>query len=229
MAATCTTRFGSEAARWSQARENFKRTMDIAEQLKNKKQWEDSLVHQAHLEYYLGNFAASKDLYETASTSALARGDKKILNGCNAGIAAVLLATNDIAGAIGILKNTNSYGQYALALLRSGKREEALEKAMMGKDRFKGKKTKYYVLKAFSSTAEVILKLLELARHSEKRRQRAERAGGAGPSCASSCAGSGGGTCTYSPSTGTPPTSAPAITTATICSGCGGAPPPAVS
>ena len=51
--------------------------------------------------------------------------------------------------------------QLALALLRSGNREEALEKCMLVKDRFKGKRTKYYVLKAYASTAEVILKLLE--------------------------------------------------------------------
>ena len=45
----------------------------------------------------------------------------------------------------------------------SSKREEALEKANMVKDRFKGKRTKYYVLKAFSSTAEVVLNFASAA------------------------------------------------------------------
>ena len=149
-------------ARWTNARDNLGRAAAIYEQLKNKKQWEVLICHQAHVEFYHGSFAESKALYEDAATSARLRGgDKQTINTCNAGIAGNLLATNDIAGAMAILKNTNSWGQLALALLRSGKREEALEKALLVKDRFKGKRTKYYVLKAYASTAEVILKLLE--------------------------------------------------------------------
>ena len=60
-----------------------------------------------------------------------------------------------------LLRETNSYGQLALCYLRKGERQQALEKALQTKDRFKGKRTKYYVLKGFTSTAEVILKLLE--------------------------------------------------------------------
>ena len=43
----------------------------------------------------------------------------------------------------------------ALCLLRQKERKEALAKALAVKDRFKGVRTKYYVLKAFASTAEV--------------------------------------------------------------------------
>ena len=49
----------------------------------------------------------------------------------------------------------------ALCLLRQKERKEALAKALAVKDRFKGVRTKYYVLKAYASTAEVVLKLLE--------------------------------------------------------------------
>ena len=61
-----------------------------------------------------------------------------------------------------ILEKTNSFGQLALALLRSGRRDEALQKALLVKDKFEAvRSTKYYVLKGFVATAEVILKLLE--------------------------------------------------------------------
>ena len=39
--------------------------------------------------------------------------------------------------------------------MRQKERKEALAKALAVKDRFKGVRTKYYVLKAFASTAEV--------------------------------------------------------------------------
>jgi hypothetical protein len=94
------------------------------------------------------------------------------MNRCKAGVAAVLLAMDEVAGALDILKTTNSYGQLALGLLRSGLQDQALEKALKVKDRFKGKRTKYYVLKAFSSTAEVILQLLEDAVRTESTRRR---------------------------------------------------------
>ncbi len=148
-------------ARWAMATDNLARSGSISEQLRDKRQWEQAICHQAHLEYYRGNFIDSKELYEKALASAEARFDKQIRNRCNAGIAASLLATNDLKGAIAILKSTNSFGQLALALLRSGQFEEAFERAMRVKDRFKGKRTKYYVLKAFASTAEVILELLK--------------------------------------------------------------------
>ena len=87
----------------------------------------------------------------------------------------MLLATDEVAGALDILKTTNSYGQLALGLLRSGQKEQALEKALKVKDRFKGKRTKYYVLKAYSSTAEVILKLLEDAVRESTRKNNLNR------------------------------------------------------
>lgn len=110
---------------------------------------------QAHLEFYRGNFSKARTLYDAAIASAEARGDKQIINRCNAGIAAVLLVTDEVASALTILKHTNSFGQLALALLRSGQKQEALEQVLQVKDRFKGKRTKYYVLKAFASAAEV--------------------------------------------------------------------------
>ena len=119
------------------------------------------MAHRAHLEFYRGNFSESKRLYEKARSSGKERGDKNMLNRCNAGIAGILLATNALQGALDLLRETNSYGQLALCYLRKGERQQALEKALQTKDRFKGKRTKYYVLKGFTSTAEVILKLLE--------------------------------------------------------------------
>ena len=150
-------------ARWADARENLHAAAKIAGDLKNAHQREEAICHLAHLEYYIGNFAASKMLYEDCARSAAERGDQQITLRCNAGIAAVMLATNEVAGAMAILAlpTMKSHGQHALALLRSSRRQEALEMALRAKDRFKGKRTKYYVLKAYSSTAEVILKLLE--------------------------------------------------------------------
>ena len=148
-------------ARWEMATDNLTRSASISEQLHDKRQWEQAICHQAHLEYYRGNFIRSKELYEEALASAERRVDKQIRNRCHAGIAATLLATNNLKDAIAILKSTNSYGQLALALLRSGQSQEAFERAMCVKDRFKGRSTKYYVLKAFASTAEVILELLK--------------------------------------------------------------------
>ena len=48
-------------------------------------------------------------------------------------------------------------GAHALERRHALHREFAFEKALMVKDRFKGRRTKYYVLKAFSSTAEEAL------------------------------------------------------------------------
>ena len=148
-------------ARWEMATDNLARSASISEQLRDMRQWEQAICHQAHLEYYRGNFIRSKELYEKALASAEGRFDQQIRNRCKAGIAATLLATNNLKGAIAILNSTNSYGQLALALLRSGQSQEAFERAMRVKDRFKGRSTKYYVLKAFASTAEVILELLK--------------------------------------------------------------------
>ena len=149
-------------ASWDDASDNLKQSASIAERLKDKRQWEESLCHQAHLEYYRGGFSESKALYEEASASAKSRGDKQIANRCSAGIAAVLLAMDQVDGAMAILEKTNSFGQLALALLRSGRRDEALQKALLVKDKFEAvRSTKYYVLKGFVATAEVILKLLE--------------------------------------------------------------------
>ena len=84
-------------------------------------------------------------------------------NTCKAGIAALLLATGDVEAALSMLETSISYGQHALALLRVGRPAEAYEKALKVKDRFKGRRTKYYVLKGFASVTEVILSLLEVA------------------------------------------------------------------
>ncbi|KAL1515655.1 hypothetical protein AB1Y20_002273 [Prymnesium parvum] len=148
-------------ARWEAANEYLSRAAEIALQLQDKRQWEECISHQGHLEYYRGDFAQSKRLYMEAQSSASERGDKQMLNRCNAGIAANLIVMGDTDGAMDILKSTNSYGQQALCLLRSNQAREALDKALAVKDRFKGVRTKYYVLKAFASTAEVILQLLE--------------------------------------------------------------------
>ena len=86
-----------------------------------------------------------------------------MINRCQAGIASVMLATGDIDGALKILKQTNSYGPTALALLRGGELGEAYSMALKVKDRFKGRRTKYYVLKAYTSCAEVFLSLWEKA------------------------------------------------------------------
>ena len=57
-----------------------------------------SFSAQAHLEYYRGGFVTSKRLYEDANTSARERGDKQMLNRCNAGIAANLIVMGDTGG-----------------------------------------------------------------------------------------------------------------------------------
>ena len=152
-------------ARWASAQDNLGQAAAYAAKLKDMRQWEESVCHQAHMEFYHGRFALSKDLYAQALQSAQKRGDNQIEMRCNAGIAGALLVANDIEGALSILQSPKgkSNGQLALALLRSGRHEEALAKAMLLMDRFKGKRTKYYVLKAYASTAEVILKLLEEA------------------------------------------------------------------
>ena len=129
--------------------------------LKDRRLWEDVVSHRGHLEFYAGDFAASLECYQAALESAEARADKQMINRCQSGIAAVNLASNRTAEAHAILKETNSYGQLALCLLRMGDEEGALGYALKVKDRFKGPRTKYYVLKAFASTAEVFLRLLE--------------------------------------------------------------------
>jgi hypothetical protein len=84
-----------------------------------------------------------------------------MINRCQAGIASVMLATGDIDGALKILKQTNSYGPTALALLRGGELGEAYSMALKVKDRFKGRRTKYYVLKSFVAVCDVFLQLYE--------------------------------------------------------------------
>ena len=114
---------------------------EISADLRDKRQWEEAVAHRAHLEFYRGNFSESKRLYEKARSSGKERGDKNMLNRCNAGIAGILLATNALQGALDLLRETNSYGQLALCYLRKGERQQALEKALQTKDRFKGKRT----------------------------------------------------------------------------------------
>ncbi|EOD28762.1 hypothetical protein EMIHUDRAFT_234587 [Emiliania huxleyi CCMP1516] len=144
------------SARWAAARDNLSRAREIVHGLKDRRLWEDVVSHRGHLEFYAGDFAASLECYQAALESAEARADKQMINRCQSGIAAVNLASNRTAEAHAILKETNSYGQLALCLLRMGDEEGALGYALKVKDRFKGPRTKYYVLKAFASTAEAV-------------------------------------------------------------------------
>jgi len=150
-------------AHWSQAVANLKQAIKMSDDLGSKGQWEEAMSQLAHLEFYRGNFEVSRKLYDQCVISADERKDTKMVNRCKAGLAAVLLATGEVESALKILEITNSYGQLALALLRTGKPAEAYEMAQKVKDRFKGRRTKYYVLKGFVSVAEVILSLLEAA------------------------------------------------------------------
>jgi hypothetical protein len=131
---------------WSAAVSNLHEAIQISEEIGDTWQWEESTSHLAHLEFYRGHFGASRLLYEQAS---------------QAGIASVMLATGDFSGALQILRTTNSYGPTALALMREGKQSEAYSMALKVKDRFKGRRTKYYVLKSFVAVCDVFLQLYE--------------------------------------------------------------------
>lgn len=146
---------------WSAAVSNLHEAIQISEEIGDTWQWEESTSHLAHLEFYRGHFGASRLLYEQASASAKIRRDKKMINRCQAGIASVMLATGDFSGALQILRTTNSYGPTALALMREGKQSEAYSMALKVKDRFKGRRTKYYVLKSFVAVCDVFLQLYE--------------------------------------------------------------------
>ena len=67
-------------ARWWEAVDSLSRAADIAKQLQDKRQWEECISHQGHLEYYRGDFSQSKQLYEDAISSAKERGDKQMMN-----------------------------------------------------------------------------------------------------------------------------------------------------
>ena len=146
---------------WSAAVSNLHEAIQISKEIGDKWQWEESTSHMAHLEFYRGHFGASRLLYEQASASAKIRRDKKMINRCQAGIASILLATGDFGGALQILRTTNSYGPTALALMRAGEQGEAYSMALKVKDRFKGRRTKYYVLKSFVAVCDVFLQLYE--------------------------------------------------------------------
>lgn len=154
----------ASSAKWTVARDNLSKALGIVSELDDLRLWEDVQSHTGHAEFYAGNFAKSLGCYELALKSAQERQDKQMVNRCLSGVAAVYLATRRTADAHDILKSTNSYGQLALCLLRLGQADQALSYAQKVKDRFKGPRTKYYVLKAFSSTAEVFLRLLERAK-----------------------------------------------------------------
>jgi len=156
-------------ARWAPAVANLDRAIKESAALGAKGQWEEAISQLAHLEFYRGNFKVSRGLYDTAVASAKQRKNAKILNRCKAGIAAVLLATGEVQSALAILEETNSYGPLALALLRTGEPQKAYDMALKVKDRFKGRRTKYYLLKSFVSVAEVILSLLEAAMENQQR------------------------------------------------------------
>ena len=146
---------------WSAAVSNLHEAIQISQEIGDKWQWEESTSHMAHLDFYRGHFGASRLLYEQASASAKIRRDKKMINRCQAGIASVMLATGDFGGALQILRTTNSYGPTALALMRAGEQGEAYSMALKVKDRFKGRRTKYYVLKSFVAVCDVFLQLYE--------------------------------------------------------------------
>jgi len=154
----------ASSAKWALARDYFHRALEIVSDLKDLRLWEDVVSHTGHAQFYAGDFTPSLVNYQAALQSAQDRQDKQMENRCNSGIAAIYLATRRTADAHAILKNTNSYGQLALCLLRLGHADQAMSYALKVKDRFKGPRTKYYVLKAFSSTAEVFLRLLERAK-----------------------------------------------------------------
>jgi len=160
---------------WEAGTSSLKDAAQWSQKIGDQRQWEEATSHLAHLEFYRGDFKSSLELYQRAIESATERGDKQIRNRCNAGLAAVYLATGDLESASALLKQTNSFGQKALALLRQGSDaalsmseresycEGALEEVNKVTDRFKGQRTKYYTLKAFVSTTDVVLQLYERA------------------------------------------------------------------
>ena len=84
------------AARWKEGRDNLVQAEQIVVQFKDAQLWENVVSQRAHLEFYHGNFAQSKELYEQAHASAAARGDPKIQNRCMMGIAGILIAQNQV-------------------------------------------------------------------------------------------------------------------------------------
>ena len=150
-------------ARWSEAEGYFDTAAAIFKKQRFQRKLEECLLQKAHAAFYRGEFLKSKVLFKQARASAEVRGDPQIQNSCNSGLAGVLLAMNEVEAAHRLLEKTNSLGQAALCALRRQKPVEALTHALACKDRFKGPRTKYYVLKGFSATAEVLLELLEIA------------------------------------------------------------------
>ena len=91
------------AARWKEGRDNLVQAEQIVVQFKDAQLWENVVSQRAHLEFYHGNFAQSKELYEQAHASAAARGDPKIQNRCMMGIAGILIAQNQVAVVVVVL------------------------------------------------------------------------------------------------------------------------------
>ena len=54
------------AARWKEGRDNLVQAEQIVVQFKDAQLWENVVSQRAHLEFYHGNFAQSKELYEQA-------------------------------------------------------------------------------------------------------------------------------------------------------------------
>lgn len=67
-------------ARWDPAVNNLNKAIEKCEQLGIKGQWEEATSQLAHLEFYRGNFAVSRGLYNNAIASGEARKNEKIIN-----------------------------------------------------------------------------------------------------------------------------------------------------
>ena len=105
--------------RWRDANENLG-APPRSYGLRDKRQWEECISHQGTSSTTAATSAAQQRT--RTRSSARERGDKQMLNRCNAGIAANLI---DKTSSDGDLKATNSYGQQALCLLRR-QRKDAL-------------------------------------------------------------------------------------------------------
>jgi hypothetical protein len=59
---------------WTTARQRLHRAAEIADQLGDRRRWEESLAHLAHVDYFQGHFALSAKLRADLLASALRRG-----------------------------------------------------------------------------------------------------------------------------------------------------------
>ncbi|NDJ52746.1 MAG: protein kinase [Chloroflexi bacterium] len=172
--------YATGTAQWQRAEETLARSAVLADNLGQRRLWEEATGTRAYTRYYQGLYRQAHDDFEDVYHSANRRGDIREQIVMRFGKASASMRLADFAEAMANLKEAEAllkqdpypsrthqvgiYGSLAAAHLGLGNRDEAVTVAVHATEIIEsGLPTAFYALEGYAAVAEVYLRLWEVA------------------------------------------------------------------